>query len=117
MPYVLRNADGSIQAISRVEPRNEAMATNPAWESVDEHAADYLLFLESTISVADPFRESDIHLARVLEDLISVLIERDVIRFTDLPEAARKRLLERQALRQKKTQLSDILDDASDKLF
>ncbi|MDP2248471.1 MAG: hypothetical protein Q8J65_10095 [Nitrosomonadales bacterium] len=113
MPYVLRNADGSIQAISN----NEDMASVPAWESVDAHAPDYLLFLESAISIADPFRESDIHLARVLEDLINVLIERDVIRFTDLPEPARKRLLERQALRQKRTQLSDILDDASDGLI
>jgi hypothetical protein len=113
MPYVLRNADGSIQAVSS----NEAMASLPAWESIDEHAPDYMLFLESAISTADPFRESDIHLARVLEDLINVLIERDVIRFTDLPEAARKRLLERQALRQKRTQLSNILDDASERLI
>lgn len=113
MPYVLRNADGSIQAIST----DEAMANLPAWERIGDDAADYLRFLESTIAKVDPFRESDIHLARVLEDLVSVLIERDVIRFTDLPEAARKRLLERQALRQKKTQLSNILDEGLDKLL
>lgn len=113
MPYVLRNADGSIRAISP----DEEMASLLGWEKVNDDSADYLQFLESTIAKVDPFRESDIHLARVLEDLVSVLIERDVIRFTDLPEAARKRLLERQALRQKKTQLSNILDEEGDKLY
>lgn len=112
MPYVLRNADGSIRAVSL----DEATASASEWDNVSQDDVDYLQFLESAISTVDPFRESDIHLARVLEDLINVLIERDVIRFTDLPEAARKRLLERQALRQK-TQLSNIVDEDPEDIY
>jgi hypothetical protein len=60
----------------------------------------------------EAFRESDIQLARVLEDLISMLIDRDFIRFTDFPEPAQKRLIERQGLRMKGTKLN-LLDDES----
>lgn len=105
MPYVLRDADGSILAVARQQPDDGG-----DWQPVDAQAADYLRYLEETMAQADRFRESDIHLARVLEDLIDVLIERDVIRFTDLPEAARKRLLSRQALR-RQARLVDILDE------
>ena len=37
-------------------------------------------------------RESDADMIRVLEDLIGVLVERGVLRYTDLPEAARNKL-------------------------
>ena len=43
--------------------------------------------------------QTDIGLARVLEDLIDVLITRGVIQFTDLPEAAQAKLLERRETR------------------
>ena len=36
----------------------------------------------------DPLADSDMRLVRVLEDVIDLLISRDVIRFTDLPQAA-----------------------------
>lgn len=58
----------------------------------------------------EAFRESDIQLARVLEDLISMLIDRDFIRFTDFPEPAQKRLIERQSLRMNNAKLN-LLDD------
>ena len=45
-------------------------------------------------------QESDMWLVRVLEDLIDLLIDRDVIRFTDLPLPAQEKLMERRSLRQ-----------------
>jgi hypothetical protein len=107
MPYVLKDIMGNIKAVSL----SDAVPLGDDWQPID--IAQYMHCLESAMSRVDPFRESDIHLARVLEDLIGVLIERDIIRFTDLPEAARKRLLDRQALRGQ-TQLSDILDEGSE---
>lgn len=50
---------------------------------------------------------SDVGLARVLEDVIDVLITRGVIQFTDLPEAAQSKLLER---RETRANLKDRLD-------
>ena len=43
--------------------------------------------------------QTDTSLVRVLEDLIDVLINRGVIQFTDLPEAAQAKLLERRETR------------------
>lgn len=105
MPYVMKDASGNIKAVSLNE-----VPPSGHWIEVGEDATEYLQFLETAMAKVDPFRESDIHFVRVLEDLINVLIERDVMRFTDLPEAARKRLLQRQAMRSKTT-LSNIVDE------
>ena len=43
--------------------------------------------------------QTDTSLVRVLEDLIDVLINRGVIQFTDLPEPAQAKLLERRETR------------------
>lgn len=106
MAYVLKNAQGEVIAASA--------EVNPGepWVYVDAKAREYVDFLEQSLAKADFFRESDIHLARVLEDLIGLLIERNIIRFTDLPMAAQKRLNERQSMR-KTTDLSELLDDSS----
>jgi len=54
------------------------------------------LDVEAKLSV---LKRSDTELVRVLEDLIHILVERGVIRYTDLPAAARQKLDERALLR------------------
>lgn len=110
MPYVLKDKDGKIYAVSQAIPDSQT------WQQIDIHSDDYVEFLDSAVTEQNPFRESDIQLARVLEDLISLLIERDLIRFTDFPDAAQKRLMSRQTLR-KKRQLFDIVDESSDLIY
>ena len=104
MAYVLKNSQGEVVAVSAAEN----LGSN--WIFVEDSSKDYLDFLERSLAKSDPFRESDIHLARVLEDLITLMIERNMIRFTDLPSGAQKRLNDRESLR-KQTQLSTLLDD------
>ncbi len=104
MPYVLRGDDGTIQGVSQIE------VLETGWEEVESGSKEYLAYLDTAIKKEDKFRESDIQLARVLEDLISLLIDRDFIRFTDFPDPAQKRLLERQGLRARKSDLN-LLDD------
>lgn len=58
--------------------------------------------------------ESDTGLARVLEDLIDVLITRGLIQFTDLPEAAQAKLLERRQTRASMSNRLDLLPDEND---
>lgn len=106
MAYILKNAQGEIIAVSATEN------LGPDWMLIEDDAKDYLDFLERSLAKIDPFRESDIHLARVLEDLITLLTERNIIRFTDLPLAAQKRLNDRASMR-KNTQLSSLLDHSS----
>lgn len=104
MAYVLKNSQGQITATSPTEQ------PSADWVHIDDTDKTYIKFLEESLIGADAFRESDIHLARVLEDLISLLVDRNVIRFTDLPDQAQKRLNHRQSMREKSL-LSGILDE------
>jgi hypothetical protein len=107
MAYILKNAQGEVIAASASENPGDG------WEYVGNDAKIYLEYLEDALIKSHSFRESDIQLARVLEDLINLLIDRNLIRFTDFPEAAQRRLNERQSMR-KNTQLSDLLDDTNE---
>lgn len=51
--------------------------------------------------VVSVLSQSDTAIARVLEDLVDVLITRGVIQFTDLPQAAQEKLLSRRQTRAK----------------
>ncbi|MFZ2391813.1 MAG: hypothetical protein WAW68_05145 [Rhodoferax sp.] len=64
----------------------------------------------------DALSQTDTSLVRVLEDLIDVLITRGVIQFTDLPEAAQAKLLERRETRASLNNRLQLLpaDDDSD---
>lgn len=104
MPYILRGTDGKIKAVSLVP------MTAEGWEEVSSGNQEYLDYLDEALTREDKFRESDIQLARVLEDLISLLIDRDFIRFTDFPDAAQKKLIERQGFRSGNKNLN-LLDD------
>ena len=106
MAYILRNPQGNITGTSSENLGN-------GWELIDNNAKEYLDFLENSLAEGSPFRESDIQLARVLEDLISILIDRGMLCFTDFPPAAQKRLNYRQSMR-KKNRLSGIVDESHD---
>lgn len=104
MAYVLKNKEGAIIATS---PDTQVSAE---WDWVENSDVDYLHFLDEELKKHHTFRESDIQLARVLEDLINILIERSLISYTDFPSAAQKRLNERQTLRHKNN-LHTLLGD------
>lgn len=104
MAYVLRNDQGSIIAAS------STVQVDQHWQWVENKHPEYVAFIEAELKQHAAFRESDIQLARVLEDLIEVLIERNLIQFTDFPSAAQKRLNDRQSMRSK-NRLSMIVED------
>jgi hypothetical protein len=104
MPYIFKNADGKIAGSA-----SEKLGEN--WIFIEGDAKEYLEYLESSLAEHAPFRESDIQLARVLEDLISILIDRGMLRFTDFPAEAQKRLNYRQSMR-KKNRLLGIVDES-----
>ncbi|HCU85428.1 hypothetical protein [Methylophilus sp. UBA6697] len=104
MAYVLKNKEGAIIAAS---PDTQVAAD---WVEIDNADTEYLCFLDDELKKHHTFRESDIQLARVLEDLISILIDRSLISFTDFPSPAQKRLNERQTLRHKNN-LQLLADD------
>lgn len=58
--------------------------------------------------------DTDAGLARVTEDLIDILINRGVIQFTDFPQAAQAKLLQRRQTRATLSKRLQLLDDDAD---
>ena len=69
------------------------------WQAVSAADPEIEAFVQDVTSRADALSQTDIGLARVLEDLIDALINRGLLQFTDLPEAAQAKLLERRQTR------------------
>lgn len=107
MVYVKRDERGQIIALSR-----DATARDPAqgWVEVSNDAPDVVAFCSMVSDEVDALRRSDLGFVRVLEDVIDLLIERSIIRFTDLPLAAQSKLMERRSARAERHKLS-LLDD------
>lgn len=61
---------------------------------------EVLAFLQAGGAAQGAFSSLDASLVRVLEDLVDVLISRNVIRITDLPPEAQKKLFERKRFRE-----------------
>lgn len=108
-----RNAAGRIVALTR-QPMNAQDALAAGWEAV--HAADPGVeeFVREVSGQANPLSHTDAGLARVLEDLIDVLINRGLIQFTDLPAAAQAKLLERRQTRASLVNRLELLPDDGD---
>ncbi|MCL2161599.1 MAG: hypothetical protein FWH56_06910 [Betaproteobacteria bacterium] len=108
--YVRQNADGRIVALSR-DPDDR---TRPGWSSLPDDAPEVLDFTEGLARQAKPddaLRGSDLSFVRVLEDVIDLLIERGVIRFTDLPLPAQSKLLQRRDNRRQQQELRLLGDE------
>jgi hypothetical protein len=93
MPYVHRDAEGRIDAVSLT-------AAGDNVEFLPSDHPDLLRFSRDMMGGhVDVLLDSDMKLIRVLEDLVELLLSQGVIRFTDLPEPAQQKLLERRSLR------------------
>lgn len=90
--FVARDKQGSVTSVALVL---DAVHT----EAVPADSPELAAFGQLLQGETAKFLASDLALVRVLEDLIEVLIEKDVLRFTDLPEAAQHKLMERKSLR------------------
>lgn len=89
--YVQRDENG---LILRVEPKPfDEMTDQLAVQS--EELEEWLCAREEVQRRLQHLRSTDADMVRVVEDLVALLVERDVIRFTDLPEFARRKLDER----------------------
>lgn len=112
-PLMCRRDDqGRILALTRQTLDQETIAMMD-WQAVSADDAEVDAFVYQDSSHTEALSKTDIGLIRVLEDLIDVLINRGLIQFTDLPDAAQTKLLER---RQSRANLSRrlqalLLDD------
>ena len=88
--YAKRNAAGEIESLhnTQVPGSTPVLPDDPAVSA----------FIGGTAEPRD-FLSLDTGFVRVLEDLVDVLIERNVIRITDLPPEAQQKLLARKSFR------------------
>ncbi len=103
MVYVRRDESGEIVSVS-------LKGDDLHGEAADAAAPDVQRFL-ARLGDANPLAETDLGLVRVIEDLIDLLIARDLIRFTDLPDAAQGKLMERRSMRKSAGSLDLITGD------
>ena len=103
MPYVRRDESGQVVAVS--------VAALDGFELVPEDDAQLADFEASMMTGHGRLRESDLSVVRVLDDLINLLIEKNTIRFTDLPEAAQRKLLDRRGMRERSAHLGLLGDE------
>ncbi len=115
MPFVHKDAAGKILAVytDPVEGGEEVAPDDPALKE----------FIQSNIPGGDggdggnEWMQSDLALARVIEDLIEVLIDKKLIMFTDFPEGAQKKLLSRRGLRKEFDLVEDLFGEGEDESF
>ncbi len=107
MLYVERDEKGIIISIHR-SPGPNAIESKPA---VDK---ELLEFLNKTTS-AEPGKMllslTDTGMIRLVEDLIDLLINKNVILYTDLSEQAQEKIQERKQIREKLSSQTLTVDD------
>lgn len=109
MPYVSRDADGRINGVSDRPGPN-------ATELLPSDHPDLVRFINevSPDSMRQRLNQSDLEMARIAEDLIDVLIARNILNFTDLPREAQRKLVARQKLRRNLSALTTLVNEDDD---
>lgn len=97
MLYIERNSDGTIAALHQAP---NAKATEQK-TLLDEEILAFLGKDSDLDSWIQLLTLSDISIIRIIEDLIDVLIKKNIIMLTDLPLEARAKLKERKRVRKK----------------
>lgn len=112
MPYVQRNENGDIVALWK-----ERQAT--ATEFLSASDPTVRAFIENEhADAADGFAvASDLQMVRVIEDVIDLLISKQVIALTDLPLAVQQKLLRQRARRERLLTGVSVINEDEKGLF
>ncbi len=97
MLYVERNDEGNIIALHN-NPQENATEQKT---SVDQEVLDFLEQNATSESWQTLLTISDMGFIRLLEDMVDLLIRKNVIIFTELPEKAQEKIMERKKIREK----------------
>lgn len=107
MFYVERNQQGQIVAVRR----DANMPGMESKESVDDEIIEFLGREETSDSIKHILASTDVGVMRILEDLIHLLVTKNIIMSTELPEDAQIKLRQRQLMRQRIGKETFIVDD------
>lgn len=104
MLYVERAKDGKILALY-----NSPHPT--AQEKKSMMDPEILEFFNETESWKQLMSTSDLDTIRIVEDLIDILVRKNIIHFTELPEHAQHKIWERKRMREKIVSQALLVDD------
>ncbi|GGX90309.1 hypothetical protein GCM10007160_17200 [Litchfieldella qijiaojingensis] len=105
--YIKRDEQGRIELVSKT-------MTPDCRESLAADSPELLAFLgRDQDRQLQELRNSDLEFVRVLEDVIELLMDKGIISFTDLPDAAREKLMVRQSLRRRVNSV-DLLGESDE---
>jgi hypothetical protein len=113
MPYVTRDSEGRVIAL-------HANRNGDAKEELAADDPDLLSFVGAHIrlpDIRDELEATDLELIRVIEDLITVLIDNGILKPTDLPLDAQKKLTQRGKLRVQQGGLCDMAVETDEVLL
>ncbi len=107
MPYISRDEAGRITGVS---DRPEGGAGE---EIASDHPELMRFLADEGLSSPSALRqllaESDLKMVRLVDDLVDLLLDKGVITFTDLPQAAGEKYLQRQAARKRLQAVADLM--------
>ncbi len=107
MLYVERNSEGQIVAVSLQSKKTDAEPK----AVMDEEILKFLAKNSDSDFWMKMLSASDMGIIRILEDLIDLLVAKNIIMYTELPEDAQKKIQQRKKAREKMGVESFMVDD------
>jgi len=104
VPYISRDDSGKISAISQITMQGFS-------EQLDSEDSELQAFVVQLGGNEGVLRKTDLDFIRVVEDLIELLVHKNVVCFTDLPPEAQAKMLARQQIRASMNKKIDLIDD------
>ncbi len=114
MAYLERDSDGNIVAIVRETDAEKKELVDPTSKEVVE-----FLYGDSGVeNIQDSWIAADLSLARVVEDLVDIMIKKDMLKITDFPITAQQKLISRRGKRMDYGYLTELFpEDEEDELI
>ena len=107
MLYIERDKDGEIIALHS-HPGQNFTEQKP---EMDDEVLDFVKKNVTTDSFKLLLSLSDTSVIRIIEDLVDLLIKKNIILFTELPEQAQEKIRERKQVRQEMVSQDLVVDD------
>lgn len=107
MPYVSRDSSGEISAVFSRETGAASEPLSPG----DPELHAFLGLDADEAEIDQNLIHTDLAFIRVLEDLIQILMQKNILSVTDLPAPAVRKLFSRWHMR---SQLIDLIDEQDD---
>lgn len=110
MTYAKRNAAGHIDALFNEE--SEEGLEQLSW--TDPEVIRFLTQSSQNNETLTFLQQSDLDLVRVVEDLVELLVDKNIIMFTELPQPAQQKLLGRKRARKNLNENSALMVDENE---